>query len=287
MIIGTSMRAFSIAALTSLLFGCALARDLSDSRRAPKIYETVLSPSLSNILRELETNQVPSFSSITTTPSSSENCPKFYGHEDYIQAMCRYPRSKLWLKHFGRWRLGDRSIEDKFNYLYPYYYFPESSRSRIAQALNAKITENWEASVNVDQDPNLSELLIEDDQFVIKANAKVTFSPITNPAETEFSATASKEVRISKELAKHEGHIYWLAALHVATQEAFVKAVKKVNANPEPFQIRLAPLREIQQPKPSGALSVINLDEAKNHCASLGFKAGTEKFGECVLKLSE
>ena len=31
----------------------------------------------------------------------------------------------------------------------------------------------------------------------------------------------------------------------------------------------------------------ISLDEAKAQCADLGFKKGTEKFGDCVLKLSK
>ena len=38
--------------------------------------------------------------------------------------------------------------------------------------------------------------------------------------------------------------------------------------------------------KPKDAYSENKLEDAKSKCTELGFKAGTEKFGECVLKLA-
>jgi len=38
--------------------------------------------------------------------------------------------------------------------------------------------------------------------------------------------------------------------------------------------------------KPENAYNENKLEDAKSKCIELGFKAGTEKFGECVLKLS-
>jgi hypothetical protein len=53
-------------------------------------------------------------------------------------------------------------------------------------------------------------------------------------------------------------------------------------------------LLEIKDTAPTGPVSTtksdksaLSIDEAKNKCADLGFAKGTEKFGECVLKLSK
>ena len=41
------------------------------------------------------------------------------------------------------------------------------------------------------------------------------------------------------------------------------------------------------KPSPKNINKTLNLDDAKNQCKKLGFKLGTEKFGECVLQLSD
>lgn len=53
-------------------------------------------------------------------------------------------------------------------------------------------------------------------------------------------------------------------------------------ATPTPLQeMSYAPLTPPQQTQPAASL-----DDTKAKCADLGFKAGTETFGECVIKLS-
>jgi hypothetical protein len=47
------------------------------------------------------------------------------------------------------------------------------------------------------------------------------------------------------------------------------------------------PLRRIDPPKPASANTTSTLSEAKKKCADLGFKAGTEDFGKCVLQISK
>jgi hypothetical protein len=43
-----------------------------------------------------------------------------------------------------------------------------------------------------------------------------------------------------------------------------------------------------QPPQPTyQPLPIVSIDDAKKKCADLGFKAGTEQFGNCVLKLSK
>ena len=49
---------------------------------------------------------------------------------------------------------------------------------------------------------------------------------------------------------------------------------------------KLGALR-IQSPAPSPAMGQVSVESAKQKCEELGFKSGTEKFGDCVLRLSK
>ena len=57
---------------------------------------------------------------------------------------------------------------------------------------------------------------------------------------------------------------------------------------PDPVQLNQVKTEQ-KEMKTNGSIiipSKINMDEAKDKCKSLGFKTGTEKFGNCVLELT-
>lgn len=62
-----------------------------------------------------------------------------------------------------------------------------------------------------------------------------------------------------------------------------------VNAPPNyPIIAQTSPANNIIETKPVTApTSSININDAKSKCSNLGFKPGTEKFGDCVLRLSK
>ncbi len=66
-----------------------------------------------------------------------------------------------------------------------------------------------------------------------------------------------------------------------ALQQMFIEK-KCFDSTSEPKVEQLQPAVA----KPENAYSDNKIEEAKSKCLELGFKTGTEKFGECVLKLS-
>lgn len=62
-----------------------------------------------------------------------------------------------------------------------------------------------------------------------------------------------------------------------------------VNAPPNyPIIAQTSPASNITETKPVTTPNAsININDAKSKCADLGFKPGTERFGDCVLRLSK
>ena len=55
---------------------------------------------------------------------------------------------------------------------------------------------------------------------------------------------------------------------------------------PQPVGRNPAPLSNLPQTNNSLPKQIISIDKAKQQCKDLGFKAATEKFGNCVLELT-
>jgi hypothetical protein len=64
------------------------------------------------------------------------------------------------------------------------------------------------------------------------------------------------------------------------------RSISLPGSNPSPAPVAPA-YNPPQQFIPSAETRGESLDSAKAKCADIGFKAGTQKFGECVLKLSK
>jgi hypothetical protein len=88
--------------------------------------------------------------------------------------------------------------------------------------------------------------------------------------ETEFSKNLSKtrEITVQKELE------------FAANKE---KAEKEKLALEEKDNIK----KRVEQTKAEQQSTLMSLDEAKKRCIDLGFKPVTERFGQCVLRLSK
>jgi hypothetical protein len=72
-------------------------------------------------------------------------------------------------------------------------------------------------------------------------------------------------------------------ALKSAFYQSVVDAIPRVSRNLEKYKIG----RKGDEGRSPATTPTLGLEGAKEKCADLGFKVGTEKFGECVLKLSE
>ena len=74
-------------------------------------------------------------------------------------------------------------------------------------------------------------------------------------------------------------------ALKSAFYQSVADAIPRVSRNLEEF--RIASSSKKAEPATNQSPPAANLKDAKEKCTDLGFKKDTEKFGECVLKLSE
>ena len=88
--------------------------------------------------------------------------------------------------------------------------------------------------------------------------------------------------------ARSMGQIPFKLSLTGGIMNALSDAFPKLQENIDSFSVDKGSANQSPTPQKTTDENVgKSLDDAKGKCAELGFKRGTEKFGECVLKLSE
>lgn len=106
------------------------------------------------------------------------------------------------------------------------------------------------------------------------------------PARTDFEVLMSAQVQQNNQAAAEQTLEQMVAIYNdpkdlAQLQSARGKMGRAPSSPPAPKNLSTSP------PPPQQTQPAASLNDAKAKCADLGFKAGTEKFGECVLKLSK
>ena len=118
------------------------------------------------------------------------------------------------------------------------------------------------------------------------AGIRVTFISMSTGAE--ISGYGEKTISDASAGIKAEGPRYMILAhtnaIKGAIMRALTDAFPKLNSNLSLFEVSSSATTTSE---PSNSNAGVSLSSAKQKCSGLGFKEGTEKFGECVLKLSE
>ena len=119
------------------------------------------------------------------------------------------------------------------------------------------------------------------DDFIENASKSgaTYFAKARTNSGSEYYGSSSRGEESAREIVREECQSYFNEICIVV--ESTTLALHRAQKNSEQKTLQL------QKQRQEIEYLTIDLDSAKTECEDLGFKKGTEKFGECVLKLSE
>jgi hypothetical protein len=118
------------------------------------------------------------------------------------------------------------------------------------------------------------------------------FSQEVNPGVNVIEICHGKCVKISPDIQPNSHYFY--GYIYESRGTAVVWTLRELKKEPYPSKsssgtpVELQSSNEQQKAKPAARQvgKSMGLDEAKKKCIELGFKVGTESFGNCVLKVA-